>query len=123
MFITRAGRYGTNQQYISVAVERTQTRPFPRLETAGLALFAEPTLRPPPRKSPVLCGFSRCQIDPHFPGRSYRRSLVNLESEGYPIHIQFSRLRATDATLAQISSVATYRENSGFARPSFFVAV
>ena len=67
MFITRAGRYGTNQQYISVAVERTQTRPFPRLETAGLALFAEPTFSPP-RKSPVLCGFSRCQIDRIFPG-------------------------------------------------------
>ena len=121
MFITRAGKYGTNQQYISVAVERTQTRPFPRLETARLALFAEPTL---PQK-PGAVWFLEVPDRPHFPGRSYRRSLVNLESEGYPIHIQFSRLRTTDGTLAQISSVAAVSraKTPASPRPSFFVAV
>jgi hypothetical protein len=94
------------------------------LETARLALFAEPTLRPPPRKSPVLCGFSRCQIDRIFPGDRIEDRLVNLESEGYPIHIQFSRLRATDGTLAQISSVARIAAKTPASpRPSFFVAV
>jgi hypothetical protein len=93
------------------------------LETAGLALFAEPTFSPP-RKSPVLCGFSRCQIDRIFPGDRIEDRLVNLESEGYPIHIQFSRLRATDGTLAQISSVARIAAKTPASpRPSFFVAV